>query len=146
MVANVGPIIPTPVHNNSTTGSAHNFTAGEPSRQSRAQNCDHRCTVVTLAIVIPLLTVLVASMAVYVFFVRKRLAAEKQKREKAIEVKALEMRKLGSREDGGSEEGSVLGNVDERSIDGVMRDVELGVAGVGAGEGKRENGMKWWRR
>lgn len=85
-------------------------------------------------------------MAVYVFFVRKRLAAEKQKREEAKEVKALEMRKLGSREDGGSERGSVLGSVDERSIDGVMRDVELGGAGVGAGEGKRENRMKWWRR
>lgn len=84
----------------------------------------------------------------YVFLIRKHLEQEKGEREKVAREREVEMRKLGDG-DSVSERGSVLGSVEERSVDGVMRDVELGGTGVrgGSGKGGRKGGkMRWWRR
>lgn len=71
----------------------------------------------------------------------KRVQARK---EEERQLKELELRKLGVDGEVVSQRGSIVGEdeVGERSVDGVMRDVELG----GREEGGEGKGFKWWRR
>lgn len=82
-------------------------------------------------------------MGVYVWFVRRGLKREEREREVEKRREEVEMRKLGDGEVREVEGGSVVGSVDERSIDGIMRDVECGGKEEGKGEGRT---FRWWKR
>lgn len=74
---------------------------------------------VTLAIIIPLVTMLITGVVVYTILKRRSMREEAAKRQAAGE-EAIAMRKLGGDED---EEGD---SASERSVDHAERDLEAG--------------------